>query len=272
MWLGGLLLLSRTVLNAPGEADLLNAVRGFTRISVSLIVVAIVTGVMQVYLLDSFNIFSTGHGRLNLLKLIVVSGMVWISLMFKNFTVTRLSKESELTSKMAWRLRRAVSTELLVGILVLGLTSWMVPMHPPQARASGAGPTVPYAFREDLKNDRFHVIISLTPGTTGVNAMRIELLEPSRINNFVVKLIPSEIGYAGIAINVPLKRRGAAIVMGDGSFTLPVAGVWSIEIGGATTTGELIPLATTINITESAVVPTTTLPAEIAPATTLAGG
>lgn len=272
MWLGGLLLLSRTVLNAPGEADLLNAVHGFTRISVTLIVIAIVTGVMQVYLLDSFNIFSTGHGRLNLLKLIVVSAIIWISLMFKNFTVKRLSKESELTSKMAWRLRRAVSTELLVGILVLGLTSWMVPMHPPQARASGAGPTLPYAFREDLENDRFHVIISLTPSTTGVNAMRIELLEPSRINSFVVKLIPSEIGYAGIAINVPLKRRGAAIVMGDGSFTLPVAGVWSIEISGATTTGELIPLATTINITESAVVPTTTLAPELAPATTLAGG
>jgi hypothetical protein len=173
---------------------------------------------------------------------------------------------------MAWRLRRAVSTELLVGILVLGLTSWMVPMHPPQARASGAQPTVPYAFRQDLKNDRFHVIISLTPSTTGVNAMRIELLEPSRINNFVVKLIPSEIGYAGIAINVPLKRRGAAIVMGDGSFTLPVAGVWSIEISGATTTGELIPLATTINITASTVESTTTVAPDLATTTTLAGG
>ena len=272
MWLGGLLLLSRTVLNAPGEADLLNAVRGFTRISTILILVSIGTGVMQVYLLDSFNIFTTGHGRLNLLKLVVVAGMAWISLMFKNFTVTRLSKESELTSKMAWRLRRAVSTELLVGILVLGLTSWMVPMQPTQARASGAQPTVPYAFREELKNDRFHVIISLTPGTTGVNAMRIELLEPSRINNFVVKLIPSEIGYAGIAINVPLKRRGAAIVMGDGSFTLPVAGVWSIEINGATTTGELIPLATTINITEATVASTTTVAPDTAPTTTLAGG
>jgi putative copper export protein/methionine-rich copper-binding protein CopC len=272
MWLGGLLLLSRAVLNAPGEADLLNAVRGFTRISTILILVSIGTGVMQVYLLDSFNIFSTGHGRLNLLKLVVVAAMAWISLMFKNFTVTRLSKETELTSKMAWRLRRAVSTELLVGILVLGLTSWMVPMQPTQARASGAQPTVPYAFREELKNDRFHVIISLTPSTTGVNAMRIELLEPSRINNFVVKLIPSEIGYAGIAINVPLKRRGAAIVMGDGSFTLPVAGVWSIEINGATTTGELIPLATTINITESTVASTTTVAPDLASTTTLAGG
>ena len=61
-------------------------------------------------------------------------------------------------------------------------------------------------------------------------------------------------------------------MMGDGSFTLPVAGVWSIEISGATTTGELIPLATTITIAESAVASTTTLTAEIAPVTTLAGG
>jgi hypothetical protein len=60
--------------------------------------------------------------------------------------------------------------------------------------------------------------------------------------------------------------------MGDGSFTLPVAGVWSIEVSGATTTGELIPLATTINITESTVASTTTLAPEIAPVTTLAGG
>ena len=272
MWLGGLLLLSRTVLNAPGDEDLLWAVRGFSKISMRLIGVTIFTGVMQVYLLDGTSIFTTGHGRIGVLKLIVVAVIIWISLMFKNFTNTRLSTESELTSKMAWRLRRVVTTELIVGIVVLGLTSWMVPMHPAQAKESTTSQTVAYAFHQDLKNDRFHVIVSLTPGTTGINAMRIELIEPSRINNFVVKLIPSEIGYEGIAINLPIKRRAAVIVMGDGTFTLPVAGVWSIELSGATTTGELIPLATTINITQSAVAPTTTLPAEIAPATTLAGG
>jgi hypothetical protein len=139
------------------------------------------------------------------------------------------------------------------------LTAWMVPMRPPQASASTSAPVVQYAFREELQNDRFHVVVSLTPGVVGVNAMRIELLEPSRINNFTINLVPQEPGYSGISINLPIKRRGAVIVPGDGTLNLNVGGVWSIEVTGATTTGELIPLATTITVDESTS-PSTTVP------------
>ena len=100
----------------------------------------------------------------------------------------------------------------------------------------------------------------MTPGVVGVNAMRIELLEPSRINNFTVNLVPQEPGYSGIAINLPIKRRGAVIVPGDGTLNLNVGGVWSIEVTGATTTGELIPLATTITVTDAGTPSTTTIP------------
>jgi copper transport protein len=65
LWIGGLALLARAVLMGPGEEDLVHAVRGFSRISVPLIIATGLTGVMQVYLLDGFNIFTTGHGRLN---------------------------------------------------------------------------------------------------------------------------------------------------------------------------------------------------------------
>ena len=51
------------------------------------------------------------------------------------------------------------------------------------------------------------------------------------------------------------------IVAYDGLFNLKVAGVWSIEIKGATTTGELVPLATTLNVVQSAT-PETTIPTE----------
>ena len=269
LWIGALALLSRAVLAGPGDEDLVHAVRGVARLTTPLIVAASFTGVVQVYLLDGFSIFTTGHGLLNVFKVIVVSAMVWIALMLKVFTNSRLSRERELSGKMAWRLRRAVSVELIIGIVALGLTSWMVPMRPPQANASVSAPSVTYAFREELQNDRFRVIVSLTPATTGTNAMRIELLEPSRINNFIVKLIPQEPGYAGISITMPIKRRGAVIVPGDGTLNFNVPGVWSIEITGATTTGELIPLATTVTIIE-ALTPATTVPAESAPATTVA--
>ncbi len=276
LWIGALALLSRAVLAGPGDEDLLHAVRGVARLTTPLIVAASFTGVVQVYLLDGFSIFTTGHGVLNVFKIIVVAAMVWIALMLKVFTNSRLSRESELSGKMAWRLRRAVSVELVIGIVALALTSWMVPMRPPQANASVSGPTVTYAFREELQNDRFHVIVSLTPATTGTNAMRIELLEPSRINNFFVKLIPQEPGYAGISISMPIKRRGAVIVPGDGTLNLNVPGVWSIEVTGATTTGELIPLATTVTVTESATPETTipagtTVPTTVAPVTSVGG-
>lgn len=258
MWLGGLVLLSRTVLSNPGEKDLLDAIRGFARLSIPIFVITVFTGIMQVYLLDGLNIFSTGHGRLNLLKILVVATMIWIGLVLRAFILQRLEQEADLKSRMAWRLRRAVSVQVVFAIVALALTSWMVPMNPSQVSASSSVPTVAYLFRQELNNDKFSVIISLTPATTGVNAMRIELLEPSRINNFTVNLVPQAVGYAGISIHIPLKRRGAAIVMGDGTFVLNTPGVWSIEITGTTTTGDLVPLGTTITITESTVTTTTT--------------
>jgi len=257
LWLGGLVLLSRTVLSGPGEEDLLNAIRGFARLSIPIFIVTVFTGIMQVYVLDGLNIFTTGHGRLNLIKILTVATMIWIGLVLRTFIFRRLEPETELKSRMTWRLRRAVSAQVVFAIVALALTSWMVPMNPPQVNASSSVQSVAYLFRQELSNDKFSVVISLTPATTGVNAMRIELLKPSRINNFTVNLVPQAVGYAGISIHVPLKRRGAAIVMGDGTFVLNTPGIWSIEITGTTTTGDLVPLGTTINITESTVTTTT---------------
>lgn len=273
MWLGGLVLLSRTVLSNPGEEDLLDAIRGFARLSIPIFVITVFTGIMQVYLLDGLNIFSTGHGRLNLLKVLVVATMIWIGLVLRTFIFSRLEREAELKSRMAWRLRRAVSAQVVFAVVALALTSWMVPMNPPQVNATSSVPTVAYLFRQELSNDKFSVVISITPATTGVNAMRIELLKPSRINNFTVNLVPQAIGYSGISIHIPLKRRGAAIVMGDGTFVLNTPGVWSIEITGTTTTGDLVPLGTTITITESTVTTTTApVPTPGDPTTTTVAG
>jgi hypothetical protein len=48
--------------------------------------------------------------------------------------------------------------------------------------------------------------------------------------------------------------------------------VWSIEIKGATTTGELVPLATTLNVVQSATPETTLAPATTLPTETTVGG
>ena len=250
-WIGGLMLLARVILVGPGGSDLVSAVRAFSRHATIVFGITVFTGVLQIYLLDGASIFTSGHGRLGVLKVIIVAVMVFITLMFKTFVQNRMNDSNKLGGQMAWRLRRAVSVELAFAIVALALTSLMVANRPPKANAVTSAPTAIYSFREELRNDRFHVVISLTPGVTGINAMRIELIEPRRINNFTIKLIPQAIGYSGIQINVPLSRPGAAIVAGDGSFILNAPGIWNIEVSGTTTTGDLTPLATTLAVLQA---------------------
>ena len=260
LWLGGLALLARAALAGPGERDLLDAVRYFAKISTLLIAMTVFTGLVQVYLMDRAAIFTSAHGRLNVLQLIVAALMIWIMLVLRNFAMTRLNREKRLTAKMAWRLRRAITAEIVVGVLILAITSWAVSMRPPQAVAQRAAPVANYIYREELKNDRFHVVLSLTPLTTGPNALRVELLAPKRINNFEVRLVPQAEGYAGIALIVPIKFPGAAVAPVDGGLVFPVAGVWNVEIVGTTTTGDLTPLGTTVTVTESLIDTQTTVP------------
>jgi len=268
LWVGGLALLARAALAGPGDRDLLDAVRYFAKLSGPLILLSVFTGLVQVYLMDGAAIFTSSHGRLNVLQLLVTGVMVWIMLVLRNFAMTRLNKEKKLTARMAWRLRRAITAEIVVAIMVLGITSWAVSMRPPQAVAKRTAPIANYLYREELRNDRFHVVLSITPLTTGANAMRVELLEPKRINNFEVRLVPAAEGYAGIAVVVPLRHAGAAVAPVDGGLVFPVAGVWNVEVVGTTTTGDLTPLGTTITVTDELVDTGTTIPTQ----TTLAGG
>jgi len=272
LWLGGMILLVRTVLTGPGDSDLVQAVLGFTKISGSLMIVGVISGFIQMLLLDGLAIFTSGHGRLGILGMVFSALMIFLALMLKSFVATKFARIENLTGKMAWRLRRVLTAEIVIGIVVLALTSWMIPMKPPQANAAVIKSSVAYEFREELQNDRFHIVLSISPATTGTNAMRIELFNPKRVNNFTIKLIPPDPAFEGIEINVPLKRRGAAIVAYDGLFNLKVAGVWSIEVTGATTTGEMVPLATTLTVVQSTT-PETTVPETTVPAVpTTVGG
>lgn len=251
-WVGGLLLMTRVVLVGPGEEDLVVAVRTFARQSTTAMIVAVVTGFVQFGLLDGSAILTSGHGRVLVLKLLVAAPMVFVTLVLRTFVHERLGRADDLPARMAWRLKRATGVEAAFAVAVMLVTSWAVASTPPKASPRITAPPAAYAFREELRNDRFHVIVSLTPAVTGTNAMRIELLAPRRINDFTVNLVPQAIGYAGTAIRVPLERPGAAIVPGDGTFSLVAPGVWNLEITGTTTTGALTPLATTFAVTESA--------------------
>jgi putative copper export protein/methionine-rich copper-binding protein CopC len=278
-WFGGLVLLARVVLIGPGDVDLVQAVRGFGRIATRAMPLAIVTGVIATYRFDGFGLVTSQHGRLVTLKILVVGFMAYATWVTRQFVLTRMQRVPALDERMAAHLRRAVGTEATAGVVVLALTSWMMATTPIHYYEAPRDDSPRYAFSEELENDRFRVRFSVSPATTGQNQILIELFEPRRIQEFTVRMTPKAPGYDGYLINVPLTRRGAALLGDTGNFTLAAPGEWSVEISGTTTTGDLEPLSSAFTLSDPAATTTSSLPPgvtspstapPVAPVTTLA--
>jgi len=77
VWFGGLVLLVRVVLIGSGDSDLVQAVRGFSRLAPRAIAVVVLTGVISTYRYDGFALLSNAHGRILLLKIAVVGFMTY---------------------------------------------------------------------------------------------------------------------------------------------------------------------------------------------------
>lgn len=268
-WFGGLVLLSRVVLIGPGEIDLVQAVRGFGRIATRAMPLAIVTGVIATYRFDGFSLVTSQHGRLVTLKILVVGFMAYATWVTRQFVLTRMHRVPALDQRMASHLRRAVGTEATAGVVVLALTSWMMATTPIHYYEAPRGNVPRYAFSEELENERFRVRFSVSPATTGQNQILIELFEPRRIQEFTVRMTPKAPGYDGYLINVPLTRRGAALLGDTGNFTLAAPGEWSVEISGTTTTGDLEPLSSAFTLSDPAATTTSSLPPGLTSPTTV---
>ena len=283
LWFGGLVLLVRVVLIGSGDSDLVQAVRGFGRLAPRAIAVVVLTGIVSTYRYDGFTLLSHAHGRILLFKLVVVGFMIYAMFTTRFFIGSRLARASTLEIRTAAHLRRAVGSQAVAGVVVLGLTAWMMSTTPVyfETKAASGGPV--YAYVQDLHNDRFHVRFSVSPATLGANQVLIELFEPQRIQEFTVRMTPKADGYDGYLIHVPLTRRGAALLGANGEFSLKAPGDWTIEINGTSTTGDLAPLAATLTVgdpaTTTTVATSSTLPgattsssapiAAIAPVTTV---
>ena len=266
MWFGGLVLLVRVVLIGSGDSDLVQAVRGFSRLAPRAIAVVVFTGIVSTYRYDGFALLSNAHGRILLLKIAAVGFMTYAMFTSRFFIGTRLARASTLEMRPAAHLRRAVGSQATAGVAVLGLTAWMMSTTPVyfDTKPVSGGPV--YAYVQDLRNDRFHVRFSVSPATLGPNQVLIELFEPQRIQEFTIRMTPKADGYDGYIIRVPLTRRGAALLGANGEFPLKAPGDWTIEINGTSTTGDLAPLAATLTIGNPA---TTTTVTSIAPVTTV---
>jgi copper transport protein len=242
VWIGGVFLLARVVLAGPGEEDLVHAVRGFGRLSTLAISAVVVTGIVQMVILDGGDLFGSSHGRLVVLKSVVVAVMVFVAMSANQFVSQRLARANEMSVPMADRLRRAFGIEAVAGFVVLGMSAWLLSLTPSNIDTS---PSISYAIEREVEVAEvdLDVIVKISRDTVGLAGLSIEVDAPdSGLSGLEIVLsAPPNETIGTITQPVPLTEPGVAVLLQADGVPLTVAGDWALTVnavvnGGVITT------------------------------------
>ncbi|WP_395090082.1 copper resistance CopC/CopD family protein [Ilumatobacter sp.] len=241
VWVGGVILLARVILSGPGEEDLVHAVRGFARISVLAIVVTIGTGLVQMFRLDGGNLFNNAHGRVTVLKVVLVAAMVFVGLSARQFAQQRLARTHEMTVPMADRLRRAFGVEAAIGLVVLLASSWLLALTPVNVNNE---PSIDYAIERRVLVEAEEIVVldvtvKLTNDRVGLNGLEVRVDEPGDgIIGLEVVFTPPVDGVSGAIVqSVPLTGAGRAVRSEANGLPMEVAGDWQLQVNANTGAG-----------------------------------
>lgn len=269
-WVGSTALVWRVVLFGPGERDLVDALRGWRRLTVPVMIVVLVTGALLTWRLDGLSLINSGHGRVVLLKVALVAVMIYVSIAIRDWVNRALARASVLNERAVARLKRPVGVELSLGVIVLATSSWLMAMRPPYILPPDTGPRIDYAIVNDMVgDDEFRVRLSVTPGNTGANQVLVELFGPTRVQNFTIAFTPANPDFPGYTLFVPLTRPGAALVGPDAGLTFNAPGEWTAKVNAVSTVGEMPELTSTFVIADGVTVTTVPKPGlDTSPTTT----
>jgi copper transport protein len=246
VWVGGVILLARVVLSGPGEEDLVHAVRGFSRVSTPAIVITIVTGLAQMIRLDGGQLFESGHGRVVIIKTIVVAVMIFVAFSARQFVAQRLNRAQQMSVPLADRLRRAFGAEAAIGIVALAMSAWLLAFLPPTVSAT---PPIDYEVSQTHVDEAelLEVRVRLTDDMVGtLVGLEVKLVEPAaNVNGLTVILTAPENdqGIGGFLQPVPLTEAGFAVRDASVGLPISVAGDWTIQVEAATSSGTIMSVA-----------------------------
>ncbi len=241
VWVGGVILLARVVLAGPGDEDLIHAVRGFGRISTPAIVVTIVTGLVQMFRLDGGELFQSGHGRVVVLKTVVVAVMIFVAFSARQFVAQRLNRAQQMSVALSTRLRRAFGAEAAIGIVALVLSAWLLAFTPPNVDAVAR---VGYEVSQTHTDvgGIIEVEVSFTDDMVGTVGMQVEVKAPAEglTGLDIVLTAPDNPTLVGYRQSIPITGPGFAVRDEAVGFPLTVAGDWVVTVEANTTSGAVV--------------------------------
>jgi copper transport protein len=253
-WIGGLLLLSRVALTAPGGEDVLRAVRGFSRIAVLALLVVTGTGVVQVFRLvgGPTKLFSTNYGRVLLVKVVAVALLAYVATANRHVVRIRLARATAVGDRAAFRLRRSIAGEATIGMIVLGLSGLMMNLSPAGLKASvvtngGIAPSEVVTF----KQTGLDATVGIGPSVAGVyNTVRIAVRNPGTTNLISVnfKFFPVNGVGTPFAITPPVPELKNGAVFHFDKVPFDAAGTWVVIISGDTLTAHIPEISKTFTV------------------------
>ncbi len=252
IWFGGAALVARVVLAGPGEDDLVQATRTFSRISIPAILVACVTGIMQLIRLDGGDLFGSSHGRVLLLKVVAVAAMLAVALAARQQVTLRLDRAHELTVPTADRFRRAFGAEAALGVVALAFSGWLLGLTP--ARIDDfPGEDYTRIIEFNHEPTGLESVVKIGPARVGLNGFRIEVeAPPDNINGLTLLFIPPDgTNLPSLQQAIPLSTSGTAqLAIADG-LPFQVGGTWTLQLSVSTATGTLQDATATFQVLDA---------------------
>ncbi len=183
-WVGGLAMLVFVLRGAMRPLDLVNRGRllasvlvRFSTIAGVCVAVVLLTGVVQsfVYVRNLDNLLHTEFGQILIAKILVVVGMLGIGGYNRQRSVPRLQKIAEggeTPGRPGVLLRRALRGEVLLAVVVLGITGALTGFAPATATSTTAGP---FATTEMIGPAQIQLTVD--PARVGPNLVHLYLLD-----------------------------------------------------------------------------------------------
>jgi copper transport protein len=260
-WIGGLVLLALRA--RTSEEGLAADARRFSRIAVIAAPAAVVTGSLRAaaelggigWFLRAFD---TSYGTMLAVKVSVVGGLLALGA-FNRFRGIGLLSASRLSP-----LRRAVSAEVALAAVVLGLTGTITSLAPRPEAPAQAGPVAAFARNTDFAAT-VEIRLRASPGTPGPNRFVVRLFDPGSgqpLEADAVSLRFEPLTVTGVPeSSLDLEPDGTAW-SGRGT-NLSLAGTWEVRatvLRGADGVGVPLALTTVASLADLTTTETSGLP------------
>ena len=260
VWLGGLAVLATCVLGKAAPADVASeTVARFSRVAGASVLVLGVTGLLQAWReLAEFGP-GTQYFTLLIFKIAVFGLLLWLAALSRSFVRRRLSVPA--TSRRAadrlarqdilTRLRRSVTWEAGIAVVVLGITAALVAIPPgghDHGPTAAAVPVGPFLGSLALPGSG-DVQVWVDPARTGNNQIVLNVRDRRGINQNVPEVRAElRLPESGIApLPVSLTRTGPGQFVAD-SVVVPIAGSWTLGLHVRTTEFDEVTVDTRISM------------------------